>query len=248
MRAKRAGLDVSTEMVAAHMGKPAITITRDAPIGEAAALMLASNIRRLPIVDAGMLPIGLLSRTDVFKAGSLVARISVNDCPPAPAPPPELVVGASSPLTPWRIKYLYDGDCAMCQSLMNVLSRQDGGRGIIKFVNIADPAYAPQDNANVAYEEAMETIHAIRPDGSMALGTDALRELFGAVGLGWAAALIDNPITSKVVDWVYDLLSKYRLPIGKGMDFVVAAKRIKMSSEGVQTCGDLDGDGCQVEW
>lgn len=67
----------------------------------------------------------------------------------------------------WQIKYLYDGNCPMCQSMKSLLDRQDNGRGRILFVNIADEKYNPSQNMGISYEEAMTTIHAIRPDGSV---------------------------------------------------------------------------------
>ena len=54
------------------------------------------------------------------------------------------------------IKYLYDGDCSMCLSLVAMLRRQDSGAGRIRFVNIASMAYDPADNEGILYEEAME--------------------------------------------------------------------------------------------
>jgi predicted DCC family thiol-disulfide oxidoreductase YuxK len=36
-----------------------------------------------------------------------------------------------------QVKYLYDGDCAMCRSLKNVLERQDNRRGLISFIDIS---------------------------------------------------------------------------------------------------------------
>ena len=36
------------------------------------------------------------------------------------------------------------------------------------------------------------------------------------------------------MDWVYELLSKLRMPMGKGMDAVLAMRRMKMTSEGIE--------------
>lgn len=139
-----------------------------------------------------------------------------------------------------RVKYLYDGDCPMCQSLQTVLARQDNGRGLIRFVNIADPDYDPVSHMGISYDEAMETIHAIRPDGSVITGSDALRELFNAVGLGWATRISELPIIAKIVDIVYNFLSANRLSLGGAMDGIIAAKRMEMSKQGVETCGGED--------
>ena len=48
-----------------------------------------------------------------------------------------------------------------------VLKRQDNNRNLVKFVNIADPEYKPKSHMGITYAEAMETIHAILPDGQV---------------------------------------------------------------------------------
>lgn len=85
----------------------------------------------------------------------------------------------------------------MCASLMNVLKRQDNGRNLIKFVNIAEPDYKPKSHMGITYDEAMETIHAIQPDGTVLQGTKALEQLFETVGLGWATRIMELPIINK---------------------------------------------------
>lgn len=57
--------------------------------------------------------------------------------------------------------------CPMCTSLKNVLERQDNGRGLVRFINIADPQYDATNHMGIAYEQAMEGIHAIKPDGNV---------------------------------------------------------------------------------
>lgn len=107
------------------------------------------------------------------------------------------------------VKYLYDGECPMCNSLKKVLERQDNRRGQLAFVDISDPYYDPMQNMvrargglawldlvrawrggvwcarpararhiaatpppllphqGIEYDEAMETIHAIKTDGTV---------------------------------------------------------------------------------
>lgn len=43
-----------------------------------------------------------------------------------------------------------------------------------------------------------QTIHAIKRDGTLLKGTDALKQLYSAVDLGWAAQFGDWPIISNV--------------------------------------------------
>jgi hypothetical protein len=50
------------EPVSSHMTTPAVTISVNAGVQEAADLMLARKIRRLPVVDDSGYPVGILSR------------------------------------------------------------------------------------------------------------------------------------------------------------------------------------------
>jgi predicted DCC family thiol-disulfide oxidoreductase YuxK len=146
------------------------------------------------------------------------------------------------------VKYLYDGDCPMCRTLKNVLTRQDGGAGRVAFVNIADPSYDEDENEGIAYEDAMETIHVIKADGDVVTGPDALRLLYDTVGLGWASRVAALPLVSWVVDRLYDLISKYRLGIG-GVDAVIALKRLSQVEAGEDQCEKHGDTGCDApEW
>lgn len=70
----------------------------------------------------------------------------------------------------------------MCRTLRNVLSRKDGDKGRVAFVNISDRNYDPQQHAGIEYEDAMETIHVIkRDDGEVVTGPDALTLLYDTV-------------------------------------------------------------------
>lgn len=263
-RLRKQGVSMS-ETVGQHMSTPPIVARPGMRTGEAAAMMLAKKIHRLPVVDEEGRFIGIISRTDIFQRAlsakkEFYAQLASYD---------EGYLGSEGAQTlqaalastydeedaskcavteeNWKVKYLFDGDCSMCLSLVSMLKRQDDGQGRIKFVNIASMAYDPAENEGILYEEAMETIHAIQRDGTILKGTEALKMLYGAVGLGWAAQFGDLPIISTIVDWVYELLSKLRMPMGKGMDAVLAMRRMKMTSEGIEHCVD-DEEECQAEW
>ncbi|HXG75885.1 MAG TPA: CBS domain-containing protein [Gaiellaceae bacterium] len=49
------------------MSSPAITIDADRPVHEAASLMVAESVNRLPVVDDGKL-VGILTRADIVRA------------------------------------------------------------------------------------------------------------------------------------------------------------------------------------
>jgi len=50
------------------MSSPALTITGDRPVAQAASTMLAEGINRLPVVDAKGLLVGLVTRGDLVRA------------------------------------------------------------------------------------------------------------------------------------------------------------------------------------
>ena len=70
------------------------------------------------------------------------------------------------PQNTWEVKYLYDGDCNLCMSLVDMLRRRDG-EGKICFVNLRDPDYDPMLNQGITFEEGMETIHVIRENNEV---------------------------------------------------------------------------------
>jgi len=50
------------------MSSPAITLTPDKTVLEAAALMLKEKVHRIPVVNEQQIVIGIITRTDVFQA------------------------------------------------------------------------------------------------------------------------------------------------------------------------------------
>lgn len=55
------------------------------------------------------------------------------------------------------------------------------------------------------------------------------------------------PPPLQIVDWLYEVASKLRLPMGKQLDAVLAMRRMKMTSEGIEHCVD-DEEECHAEW
>ena len=46
---------------------------------------------------------------------------------------------------------------------------------------------------------------------------------------------------------MYEVLGRLRLPVGKGMDAMLAMRRMKMTNEGIEHCVD-DEEACEAEW
>lgn len=243
------------------MSTPPIVVRERARIGEAAALMLARNIHRLPVVDVEGRLIGIVSRTDIFRPllspkhdvyealsiqpeyeGKSALRDALQRSYDEDAASAAEEHGREGE---WKVKYLYDGDCDICNQLMSTLRERDGGQGRIKFVNIALMTFDPRENEGVTYEEAMETIHAIRRDCTILTGPDALKELYDVVGWGWIAKLMALPIVDKVVEAFYKIVNKYRLPMSGAL---TAMRRVTLTDAGIEHCVD-DEEECEaVNW
>jgi predicted DCC family thiol-disulfide oxidoreductase YuxK len=122
---------------------------------------------------------------------------------------------------------LYDSDCPLCMREVNMLRRRDAANGRIKFVDIADPAYSPADNAGIDYQTAMERIHAVLPDGTAVTDVEVFRRLYSEVGLGWVYAATQVPAVERAANALYSVWAKYRMQLtGRpDLEIVLAEKR-----------------------
>jgi predicted DCC family thiol-disulfide oxidoreductase YuxK len=111
-----------------------------------------------------------------------------------------------------RVRMLYDGECPLCLREVNMLRRRDMENNI-KFVDIADPAYMPEENAGVTFEQAMERIHAVYPDGSFVVDIAAFKAFYEQVGLGWVYKATEVEWINKALNIVYGYWAKNRLLI-----------------------------------
>ncbi len=128
--------------------------------------------------------------------------------------------------TNWKIKLLYDGECPLCLREVNFLLKRDAGRGIVKFVDIADPNYQPEDNGGVDFATAMGRIHAVLPDGNVIKNVEVFRRVYEELGMGWVYAITKLPILGAIADWLYDIWADWRLKLTGRPDLsVIIAER-----------------------
>lgn len=86
------------------------------------------------------------------------------------------------------------------------------------------------------------------PTHQIITGPPALLALYDAVGLGWIAKLAALPVFALVVEALYAVVSKLRLPLGGAVDALLAAHRMKQVGEGVETCTDNEEECEAPEW
>jgi predicted DCC family thiol-disulfide oxidoreductase YuxK len=129
--------------------------------------------------------------------------------------------------TTWKIKLLYDGECPLCLREVNFLLQRDAGRGIVKFVNIADLNYRPEDNGGVDFATAMGRIHAVLPDGRVIKNVEVFRRIYEELGMGWLYAITKLPLFGAIADWLYGIWADWRLKLtGRpNLSVIIAAKQ-----------------------
>ena len=138
----------------------------------------------------------------------------------------------------WKIKLLYDGECPLCVREVNFLTKKDAGRGIVKFVDIADLDYNPQDNAGIDFARAMGRIHAILPDGTIVKDLEVFRQVYEYLGMGWVYGITRIPVIGAIADWLYGIWADWRLKLTGRPDLntIIAKRQQKLDSSDSARC------------
>lgn len=138
----------------------------------------------------------------------------------------------------WKIKLLYDGQCPLCLREVNFLRRQDAGRGLVAFVDIADDRYQPEDHGGVEFEVAMGRIHAVLADGTVVKNVEVFRRVYTVLGMGWVYAATGWPVIGGLVDRLYGLWADWRLFLtGRPrLEAIVAERQQRLSCESEGRC------------
>lgn len=113
---------------------------------------------------------------------------------------------------------IYDGLCKFCTGQIDNL-RRIGGNKKLRFVSLHDPEVA-KNYPDLTYDQMMEQMWVIAPDGRRFGGADALRYLSTYLPLLWPIApFLHIPGTRGLWRWAYKQIAKRRYKIaGKNCD------------------------------
>jgi len=138
----------------------------------------------------------------------------------------------------WKIKLLYDGECPLCVKEVNFLTKKDGGRGIIKFIDIASLDYDPQDHGGVDFETAMGRIHGILADGTVIKNVEVFRQAYESLGMGWIYGITKIRFVGAIANWLYGIFADWRLKITGRPDIknIITERQKKLSSLNSSRC------------
>lgn len=137
----------------------------------------------------------------------------------------------STNISAWKIKLLYDGECPLCVREVNFLTKKDAGRGIIKFVDISELSYKPQDHANIDYATAMGRIHAVLADGTVIKNVAVFRQVYEELGIGWIYAITKLPVVGLIAEGMYEIWANWRLKLTgrQDLDYLIAQRNQKLA-------------------
>ncbi len=111
------------------------------------------------------------------------------------------------------LEVFFDGACPVCTREVNAARRRDH-QGKIRFVNIADPSFSP-DEIGVNTATLNERIHARTREGQLITGVEVFRrlyaELFGERWIGWTR----QPLVARVLDTLYSAFARNRKVFSK---------------------------------
>ena len=107
---------------------------------------------------------------------------------------------------------IYDGQCNFCISQISNLKRLDLWR-TLQFVSLHDPLVASAC-PDLSYEQLMEEMWVVTPEGSKFGGADALRCLSRKLPLLWPLApLLHIPASRPLWAWMYRKVAQRRYAI-----------------------------------
>ena len=115
-------------------------------------------------------------------------------------------------MTQSKLTLLFDGSCPICLREVNFLRSRDTLKNIT-FVNIDSPDYQPDLYSDISYKKAMKRIHAITESGEILKDVSVFREAYRLIGLGWIYAPTTWPLIGTLIDQVYEVWAKWRLPL-----------------------------------
>jgi predicted DCC family thiol-disulfide oxidoreductase YuxK len=115
---------------------------------------------------------------------------------------------------PSGLTVYYDSLCPICAREIRWL-RPRAQSGSLAFVDIHEAHQKGLIPDNLSHAALMGQIHAVRLDGKVFCGVEALAEIYSRCGLGWLSWLLRAPFLSALARLGYSLFARHRLRIGR---------------------------------
>ena len=110
-----------------------------------------------------------------------------------------------------RFTLMYDGECPLCCREVNWLCRR--APSAINPVDISSPDF-DSESYGLNEPDVHRELHGIKPDGTITVGMESVREAYRAVGLGFMVSFTAHWPFRPFADWMYRRFAANRLKIG----------------------------------
>ena len=110
-----------------------------------------------------------------------------------------------------RYTLLYDGECPLCRREIEWFCRRDPEAMHVIDISLHDfdsKAYG------LASDDVHRELHGIKPDGTVTVGMDSVREAYRVIGLGFMVSFTAYWPFRPITDWMYRRFAANRLQIG----------------------------------
>lgn len=110
-----------------------------------------------------------------------------------------------------RFTLLYDGECPLCRREIEWFCRRDP-----EAMHVVDISLDGFDsNAyGLAPDDVHRELHGIKPDGTITVGMDSVREAYRVIGLGFMVSFTAYWPFRPITDWMYRRFAANRLQLG----------------------------------
>lgn len=138
----------------------------------------------------------------------------------------------------YPLTLFFDGACPICRFEMDRLRDRDGLRRLA-FVDICAPQFDPRAWPGThpgSLDDMKRLIHALRPDGSMAIGVDALTLAYRAVGLGHWLLPASLPLLRPLCDRAYAAFARNRYAVSALLMPLLARTQARGAQRRMKSC------------
>jgi predicted DCC family thiol-disulfide oxidoreductase YuxK/uncharacterized protein YbjT (DUF2867 family) len=125
----------------------------------------------------------------------------------------QLTGRAPHPVHEAELVLLYDGGCPVCALEMRKLRQRDAHKRLA-FVDITTADFNPA-RYGATLADMMARMHAVRSDGALLTGMDAIRAVYSAIGFGWLLAPTRWPIVRPLADRGYAWFARNRMRLSR---------------------------------
>ena len=115
----------------------------------------------------------------------------------------------------------YDRACPVCSLEIDNLGRRCRA-GELALVDISEAGFEAAPHGFVA-RDLDAVIHAVRADGAVLRGMDALRAAYAAAGLGWMLRWTGHRPFRSAFDAAYRIFARRRRPISRALAPLIGA-------------------------